>query len=122
MSMDWKLKRTNRDIMNIIVNILETRMGDPRMSFITITAVDISPDMRNAKVYYSIYSLKDEEREQAKIVFENARGFIQKEFSGRIKIKFTPRLNFIYDDSPEQVDYLNRLFKRLNDERRPEQD
>ncbi|MCK9224982.1 MAG: 30S ribosome-binding factor RbfA [Candidatus Muirbacterium halophilum] len=122
MSLEWKLKRSNQDIMNIIVNILETRMGDPRMSFVTITSVDISPDMRNAKVYYSIYSLTDEEKEQAKTVFENARGFIQKEFSSRIKIKFTPKLNFIYDDSPEQVDYLNRLFKRLNDERRPEQD
>ena len=71
---------------------------DPRVGFVTVTAVDTSPDLRHARVYVSV--LGDEaQREQTFAGLISARGYLQSRVGRELRMKHTPQLQFVYDDT-----------------------
>ena len=70
-------------ILTELAEVLLRRVNDPRLADITLTAVDVSPDLRQAKVFYSL--LGDEEKKAAATVgLESARGFVKRELGKRL--------------------------------------
>lgn len=93
--------------------ILQRRVKDPRLEMATITSVDVSPDLRNAKVFYSV--LGDEARWAS--VLEGlaaAKAFIRRELGGRIQIRRVPDLVFVADRSLERAERIDRLLRDLD--------
>ncbi|MDP6530029.1 MAG: 30S ribosome-binding factor RbfA [Gemmatimonadota bacterium] len=89
--MDGRLRET-------IAQILSVRVEDPRLRFVTVLSVEVSPEFDTARVFVSI--LGDETaREEAMQGLRGAAGFIQAELGRTVRIRRTPRLTFIYDDS-----------------------
>lgn len=81
-----------------IGQIIQTRLSDPRVGFVTVTDVVLSPDLRIAKVYVSILGT-DEQKKQSIEGLEHAKPFIQGELSKRVRLRYLPVLQFYQDES-----------------------
>ncbi len=98
-------KRTDRlgdQIRAEIADIIARKLKDPRVGFVTVTSVDVSEDLRHAKVFVSVYG---DEKTQAETMkgLNSASGFVKGELGRRIRIKFTPDIVFRLDDSLEKA-------------------
>jgi len=87
---------------------IQAELEDPRIGFVTVTAVDTSPDLRAARVYVSVLGSEDE-REAALSGLRAAHGVLQGVIAREMRIKRTPTLTFHYDDTAERADRLTRL-------------
>jgi len=99
-----------------ISNIIHEELKDPRVGFTTVTKVEITPDLRNAKVYYSVLG-NEKQKKATGIALDRAKGFIKKLVGDRIKLRFMPDLVFKMDKSLEQQDKMDRLFDKIKKER-----
>ncbi len=110
-------KRTERvgdQIRMEIADILTRRVKDPRVGFVTITAVDVSADLKQAWVYVTVLQQGPQETETLDVL-ARAEGFIKGELGRRLKLRYVPDLKFVKDTS---VDRVSRVLHLL-DEVRP---
>jgi len=94
-------------IQRELSQLVQQELRDPRVGMITITSVDVSPDLSHAKVFFTI--LNHENLDEAKRGLKRAAGFLRSQLAKRIKIYTTPELRFEYDASVERGDHLSRL-------------
>jgi len=83
-------------------------LKDPRIGFVTVTAVDTSPDLRHASVWISVLG-DDSERRLSLDGLRSAHGLLQKAVAAQLRMKNTPQLSFAYDDTAERAARLERL-------------
>ena len=88
------------------------RVKDPRLGFVTVTHVDVSPDMKSARVFYSVLGDK-KVKNDSQIALERSAGFLQKEIGTSLKLRFTPRLQFFYDDSLDRGLEIDRVLRDI---------
>ena len=110
-----RLERVNQQLKREISLILQRDLGDPRFEFVTITQAEISKDLRHAKIYFSVLGNQLKVKD-AQAGFENAKGKIRKYIGDRIKMRFTPELLFIYDQSLEISERIERTLQEIRDE------
>jgi ribosome-binding factor A len=94
-------------IQRELSELIARELRDPRVGMITITAVDVSPDISHAKVLYT--TLDAAHVEEAGKGLQRAAGFLRSQLARRIKLYTTPQLRFEYDESVERGDRLSRL-------------
>jgi ribosome-binding factor A len=95
------------------------RLKDPGLGFVTITGVDTAPDLRSAKVYYSV--LGDEEQHVAtRKALERASAHVRSEVGKRVRLKYLPELRFEVDSAIEQGMKIEALLRRLREEEQGE--
>ena len=102
------MRRVNGVIREVIGATIGGELQDPRIGFVTVTAVETSPDLRNAQVHVSVLGSEAEKTETMKAL-RAAHGVIQKAISAQLRMKRTPTLHFVYDDSVERADRLTRM-------------
>lgn len=98
-----------KEISDIIMN----RLKDPRLGFITVTDVEVTDDLKLARVYYSV--LKEEDIEVTTEVLEASRAYIRSELGRRVRMKFTPDVEFHFDKGPRYGDHMEKLFRDLKE-------
>lgn len=97
-----RLERANELIREIIGDYLLHRMRDPRLQFVTITEVQLSPDFQHGKVFFTV--LGGEEREQeALAALQSAEPLLREEINRNVHWRFIPRLTFIVDKRIEKA-------------------
>ena len=96
-----RMRRVNQVIREVIGDAISTELDDPRIGFVTVTAVDTSPDLRSARVYVSVLG-DDAEREGTLAALRSSHGLLQSRIATEMRIKYTPTLTFHYDDGPER--------------------
>ena len=111
--------RVANAIRREISNIIHEDLKDPRIGFTTITKVEITPDLRNAKIYYSVLG-NEKKVKSTKIALKNAMGFIKGLVGDRMKLRYVPDLLFVRDKSIEYQDKINRLFEKIHKEKSKE--
>lgn len=94
-------------IQRELSELVQRELRDPRVGMITITAVDVSPDLSHAKVLYT--TLDPAHVPDASQGLQRAAGFLRSQLAKRIKLYTTPELRFEYDESVERGDRLSRL-------------
>lgn len=112
-------RRTERIASLIQTELSEAvlkKLKDPRIGFVTLTGVDVSPDLKEARVYYSVLG-KEKEKEQTQQALERAAGFLQHEIAEALKLRFTPKLTFHLDESLEEGMRIERILKELQHEK-----
>ncbi len=109
--------RVGEELKREISDIIQNNLKDPRLGFVTVTAVEVSDDLRQAKVFYTVFG-QNREKKGSQIALNRAAGFIQQEIGKRIRLKFIPQLSFHYDSS---VEYGARIDELLNQIRQKEQ-
>lgn len=111
--------RRRRQIASIlreeISEIIQREMKDPRLGFVTVTRVDISTDISNAKVMVSVYGGEEEQR-QTIDALDHATGYIRKLLAPRLSMRSIPQLQFQLDQSMEHAETISRLLNELQDE------
>jgi len=94
-----------------VSDIIHNELKDPRLGFVTITNVQVTHDLRYAKIFYSVLG-KDRERKNTKAALDSGLGFIRKLIAQRIRLRFTPEIAFKEDRSGE---YSIKIQKILDD-------
>ena len=113
MSASERMRRVNEAMREVLSDAITSDLKDPRVGFVTVTAVDTSPDLRHARVHVSV--LGDESRRRLSMTaLESAHGFLQRRVASQLRLRHTPQLAFVYDDTAERADRLQRL---LGDDR-----
>ena len=96
-----------------VADIIMYRLKDPRIGFVTVTGVDMSPDMKNARIYVSV--LKEEDRELTLEILNSSKSFIRSLLSKRLRMKFIPTVEFRFDTSIEYGYKIDKLLKEIKD-------
>ena len=96
-------------IQREVSELIRLEVRDPRVGMITITSVDVSPDMSHAKVFFTL--LQKEHLAETLQGLKKAAGFLRTQLARRIKLYTTPQLRFVYDESVERGDHLSRLIE-----------
>ncbi len=106
-------QRLNILLREEIADIVMRKIKDPRLGFVTVTDVELSDDLKAAKVFISV--LKKDEEETTIDILNSAKGLIRNEVSRRVRLKFIPLLDFRIDKSIEHGDKIDRLIKELKE-------
>lgn len=103
--------KVTRAIKKEISNIIHDELKDPRLGFVTITRVEMTADLRYAKVFFSVLG-KEEERKKTKAALDSALGYIRRLIAQRIRLRFAPEIMFREDRS---IEYSIQIEKLLNE-------
>ena len=94
-------------IQRELAELLRRELRDPRVGMVTLTSVDVSPDLSHAKVFFTL--LEKEKTAQTTRALQRAAGFLRTQLAHRMKMYTTPELRFAYDESVERGDRLSQL-------------
>ncbi len=108
-----RLRRVNSTLLHAIAEIVH-HLKDPRLEFVTITAVEATPDLRTAHVFYSVLG-DDDARTGAAAGLEAAAGHVRKEVGEQVRLKYTPKLVFEPDTGIEEGLKIDRLLRGLEE-------
>ena len=93
-------------------DLLRRELQDPRVGFVTITGVEVSPDLRNARVHVSCYG--DEQAQQESIrALRHAAGFLRRALNERVRLRTIPQLDFRLDRSMAEAEQVQRALLQL---------
>ena len=103
-----RAQRVADQIQRELSDLLRLHLKDPRVGMVTITAVDVSPDLAQAKILFT--HLAGAEHAPATVeALQHAAGYLRSELAHRLKLYSVPRLHFVYDDSIESALRLSKL-------------
>ena len=97
-----RARKMSDRIKVIVAEMLETRIKDPRLGFITITDARVTGDLHDATVYYTVYG-SEEEKVGTAAALESAKGVIRSEIGKQTGVRFTPTVTFVADAVPENA-------------------
>lgn len=106
-----RARKLGERIQVIVAEAVEMRVKDPRLGFVTITDVRLSPDLHDATVFYTVYGSEDEAADTA-AALNSARGMIRTEVGKRTGVKFTPSITFVRDALPETSKNIEELLSK----------
>lgn len=111
--MKRRAQRLSEEIKRETSDILRNGVKDPRVGpLLSITQVEVSRDLSYAKIFVSLLGSKQAKKEALEGL-ERAKGFIKRELGGRLKLRCTPDISFIMDDSIEYGSHINQLLKKV---------
>jgi ribosome-binding factor A len=105
-----RMRRVDEAMREVLSDALARDLKDPRVGFVTVTAVETSPDLRHARVYVSVLGT-DEERAASIAGLESAHGFLQRRVASELRLKHTPQLSFAEDDTARRAQRMEQLIR-----------
>jgi len=105
---DARTRQIAERIAKIVAELLERRIKDPRLGFVTVTEARLTADLREAKVFYTVLG-DAAEREESAAALRSATGVIRSEVGRLIGLRHTPSLEFIADALPEDAQRIDEL-------------
>ncbi|MEV7973027.1 30S ribosome-binding factor RbfA [Cellulomonas sp. NPDC089187] len=93
-------------IQQVVAQMLDTRIKDPRLGFVTVTDVRVTGDLQHASVFYTVFG-DDEAREGTAAALRSATGMIRSEVGKQLGVRLTPTLEFVLDAVPETAAHLD---------------
>lgn len=111
--MSVRANRVAEQMKKELGDILNRKIKDPRLGFITVTDVDVTGDLQQATIFISILG-NEKEREDSLLALEKAHGFIRSEIGNRMSLRKVPELLFEVDSSLEYGNKIDELLRDLN--------
>ncbi|RXZ76917.1 30S ribosome-binding factor RbfA [Paenibacillaceae bacterium] len=108
-----RVGRVGEQIKKELSHIIQTELKDPRIGFITVTGVEVTGDLSQAKVYLSVLG-SDEQKEETLNALARGKGFIRSELGKRVRLRHTPELLFKFDSSIEYGSHIEALLEQIN--------
>lgn len=116
--MSHRANRVGEQMKKELCDIIGRKMKDPRIGFITVTGVEVSGDLQQAKVYISVLG-DDAQKENTLKGLAKAKGYIRTEIGKRIRLRITPEITFEFDESVEYGNRIETLLHQLHNEDQP---
>jgi len=113
------MRRVNEAVREVVSAHIAGDLKDPRIGFVTVTGVETTPDLRSARVYVSVLG-DDSQRQDALAGLTSARGFLQAQVGSELRMKRTPTLQFVNDESIERGMRMEELLSDLPIDEREE--
>ncbi len=106
-----RMRRVDEAMREVLSDAITSEIKDPRVGFITVTAVETSPDLRHARVFVSVLG-EEAVRRRSLAGLESAHGYLQRRVARELRLKNTPTLEFVYDETVERAQRLTDLIDR----------
>jgi ribosome-binding factor A len=104
------MRRVNEAVREVVSTAISNELKDPRVGFVTVTAVNTSPDLRHARVYVSVLG-DDRRRMETLDGLASSRGYLQRRVASELRLKHTPQLDFRYDESTDRGIRITELLR-----------
>ena len=114
--MKQRTGRVAEELKKELSNIIGRKLKDPRVGFVTVTDVDVTGDLSQATVYVTTLGDKDERRAMLEGL-QKATGFMRSELGKVLKLRTTPELTFVYDETIEYGSNIERLLAEVQSEK-----
>ena len=110
-----EFKRADRvnELLLEEISLLVRKLKDPRIGFVTITGVNVTDDLRHAKIYVSVMGDDETARAQTLEGLHSAAGFIRRELGHVLTLRRIPELAFLYDESVERGARMDALLRNM---------
>lgn len=115
--MSQRAERVAETIHKEISGLLIKGLKDPRIGFVTITAVDVTSDLRQAKVYYTLMGDQDD-RDRNQAGLDSSASYIRQQLGKVLRLRFIPEIRFVYDSSIDYGHHIEQLLSDVNTEER----
>ncbi|MBM7586876.1 ribosome-binding factor A [Bacillus pakistanensis] len=113
--MSHRANRVGEQMKKELSDIIGRKIKDPRIGFVTVTDVQVSGDLQQAKVYITVLG-DEEQRENTLKGLAKAKGFIRSEIGGRVRLRKTPEIIFEFDESINYGNRIESIIKKIQDE------
>jgi len=110
-----RIRRVADQIKNELAWLIDYKLKDPQLGLVTLTRIKLSPDLKLASLYFSVYG-RDKEQKEYVAILNRASHFLRRELALKIKMRSIPELRFFYDDSLEYAEHIQNLFKKIHDD------
>lgn len=98
----------------VVAQLLENKIKDPRLGFVTVTDARVSGDLQNASIFYTVLG-GDDERAATAAALESAKGVLRSAVGRELGTRVTPSLEFILDGLPESAKAIDSLLERVHE-------
>ena len=105
-----RMRRVDEAMREVLSGAITSELKDPRVGFVTVTAVETAADLRRARVFVSVLG-SDAERRRSLDALQHAHGYLQRRVADELHLKHTPTLEFAYDDSAERSLRITELIE-----------
>ena len=95
-----------------LADLIQRELKDPRVGFVTVTEVRMSPDLKHARVYVSVFEGEEEKKQESITALQRAEGFLRHSLGRRLRLRYVPALRFVVDDT---LDHSARIDELLED-------
>ena len=102
-------------IKTVVAEMVERGVKDPRLGFVTFTDARVTPDLREATLFYTVLG-DDTAHQDTAIALESAKGVLRAEIGKQCRLKFTPTLTFSADRVPETADHIEALVRQAREQ------
>lgn len=113
-----RMERVTQLFKDEISQIIQQEIKDSRLGFITVTGVKLTPDFSHAWVYFSVLG-DDINKEKAKEGLKSAAGYIKKLIGQRIKMRYTPEIEFELDEMWDKINHIEDILNKIRKEEKP---
>lgn len=107
-----RLLKAAQAVREVVSMAILTELRDPRVKYVTVTKVEVLPDMKQAKVYVTIMGDETQQRLSLRGL-QNAAGFLQAKIAERIDTRYTPRLEFLLDEGAKNLQQIDQILRRV---------
>lgn len=115
MATQSRQERVAAAIQHEVGGMLTRGLKDPRIGFVTITGAKVSPDLREAWVYYAVHG-EARARQDTAVGLDAAKGFIRRELGKALRLRVTPELHFVFDESIDRGERIEQLLKQVHEQ------
>jgi ribosome-binding factor A len=106
-----RMRRVDEAMREVLSAAITVEIKDPRVGFVTVTAVQTTTDLRQARVYVSVLGA-DAVRRRSLDGLRSAHGYLQRRVAEELRLKHTPTLEFVYDDTTDRGQRIQELLDR----------
>lgn len=112
-----RIEQVAEQIQHILGSVIQTEIKDPRLGFVTIMSVNISPDLYHANINVSILG-EEAVRVESLATLERARGFLRRQLGQELQLRSVPELHFHLDTTLDTREHMDTLFRQVEADRR----
>ena len=105
--------RVGQQIMKVLAELIQKKTSDPRLASATVTGVKMSPDLKNAKIYYTCQG-EEKIKEAVAAGFGSAKGFLKRTLAKKLGLRSMPELKFFYDESFDYGERIDKVLKSIS--------
>jgi ribosome-binding factor A len=113
--MSRRLSRVEEACKEVLSEVIQREVKDPRVGFVTITAVKVSPDLRHAKVFVSVMG-SDEEVARSLAGLQSSKGYMRSALGKHLRLKYLPEIEFVHEDVSTEALRLSEIMKKVASE------
>lgn len=107
-----RVKRVSETLKEVLSEIIQLNLKDPHVGFVTVTGVEMTPDLKQAKVWVSVMGDEEEAQNTLKAL-KHAKGFLKAEVAKRVRLRYMPEMTFMLDETVRTSMRIEGILKEI---------